>query len=354
MDVGEYGFGSLASKLAAGVDCPAGARMLSATLPGRTGEPFAAPDVMCAFERNSTVPQWRRHEIVTGSHEARQDVEFVLRTIPTVGNYDYIYDWVFTSKGEIRIEVGATGIVAAKGVAATTAGELTGSDHGTLVAPNLVAPYHDHFLSFRLDLDVDGIANRFVGENLVAVELPKSAGRRSIWTRQARIEPVEFSVSDSHAPQIWRIENPAIKTALGYSPSFEIVSGHNATSLLASEDWPQRRAAFSGRPLWVTAYKANEIYSAGDYPNQGAGGEGLPRFVNRENIADRDLVVWYTMGFHHVTRPEDWPVLPTMQHKVVLRPHRFFDRNPAISLSPDATAPSPAREAPSSRREPRS
>jgi primary-amine oxidase len=38
------------------------------------------------------------------------------------------------------------------------------------------------------------------------------------------------------------------------------------------------------------------------------------------------------MGFHHVTRPEDWPVLPTVRHGVALRPHGFFDRNPAMDV----------------------
>ncbi|HEY0165313.1 MAG TPA: hypothetical protein VGB39_08075, partial [Sphingomicrobium sp.] len=140
MDAGEYGFGSLASRLVAGVDCPAGAVMLGATLPTLSGAAAAVPHVMCAFERNTTTALWRRHEIVTGSHESRQDVELVVRTIPTVGNYDYIYDWVFNRKGEIRIDVGATGIAAAKGIAAAGAGRRGDLPHGSLVAPNIAAP----------------------------------------------------------------------------------------------------------------------------------------------------------------------------------------------------------------------
>jgi primary-amine oxidase len=102
--------------------------------------------------------------------------------------------------------------------------------------------------------------------------------------------------------------------------------------MLDSSDPVQARAAFSEHPLWVTAYKQGEVYAAGNYPNQSPGGEGLPKFVDGERITDDDLVVWYTMGFHHVTRPEDWPVLPTVQHKVTLRPHAFFVRNPAMDV----------------------
>lgn len=354
MDVGEYGFGSLASKLVAGVDCPAGAALISATLPSQSGSPYSARDVMCAFERNTTMPLWRRSEIVTGSHEGRQDIELVLRTIPTVGNYDYVYDWVFNRKGEIRIEVGATGIAAAKGVQATHA-DAPGGQHpnGSLVSPNLVAPYHDHYLSFRLDLDVDGRSNSFVREQLVGEALPATSARRSVWKRVAAVEPSELGIDPSHVPGLWRVENRSVKTALGYHPSFEIAGGHNATSLLGSDDPAQRRAEFSARALWVTSYKAGELYSAGDYPNQAAGGDGIARYVDGETIDGRDLVLWYTMGFHHVTRPEDWPVLPTVRHSVTLRPHRFFTRNPALDVPREADATPAARQQPSETPEPR-
>ncbi len=310
--------------------------MLGATMPTLSGTAAPAPDVMCLFERNTTTALWRRYEIVTGSHESREDVELVARTIPTVGNYDYIYDWVFNRKGEIRIDVGATGIAAAKGVAAVVAERPGDLPHGSLVAPNIAAPYHDHFLSFRLDLDVDGSSNHFISEKLVRQTLPASSSRRSVWGRQESLMPTEFSgMGLSHAPEIWRVENRKARTPLGYSPSFEIATGHNATSLLGSDDWAQRRAAFSGSALWVTAYKTNELYAAGDYPNQSPTVEGLPRFVNGESIAGKDLVVWYTMGFHHVTRPEDWPVLPTVRHSVTLRPHRFFTQNPSLNVRRD-------------------
>jgi primary-amine oxidase len=38
------------------------------------------------------------------------------------------------------------------------------------------------------------------------------------------------------------------------------------------------------------------------------------------------------MGFHHVVRAEDWPVMPAGRHAFQLRPFDFFERNPAIDL----------------------
>ena len=46
-------------------------------------------------------------------------------------------------------------------------------------------------------------------------------------------------------------------------------------------------------------------------------------------------MLWYTVGFHHITRPEDWPILPTRWHEFMLRPVNFFTQNPAIDLAPN-------------------
>ena len=103
---------------------------------------------------------------------------------------------------------------------------------------------------------------------------------------------------------------------------------------------PQRRAAFSAAPLWVTAYDPRELYAAGLYPNQSRGGDGLPAYAARHRpVANADIVLWVTMGFHHLPRPEDWPVLPTMWHSVALVPYGFFDRNPSAQAPSDGAPP---------------
>jgi len=45
-------------------------------------------------------------------------------------------------------------------------------------------------------------------------------------------------------------------------------------------------------------------------------------------------VLWYTMGFRHITKPEDFPILPTLWHEVTLTPAYFFDRDPSSLLNP--------------------
>ena len=335
MDVGEYGFGLLASHLAPGIDCPADAAFLDAVLPDDRGEPLTGKSVICLFERDTGAPLWRHAESDNGAYAGRPAIELVLRTIESVGNYDYLIDWVLTEGGVIRIDVGATGIDEVKGVAARNMADASAAhdtETGMLVAPNLVTVNHDHFLSFRLDVDVDGAANTLVRQKLVPKRLEGEGGRRSLWTVAETPVTEEGPLLAEHAgAKVWRIINPNLTNALGQHPGYELRPGHSATSLLAADDFPQRRAAFSAAPLWVTAYDPKELYAAGMYPNQSKGGDGLPAYAaGHRPVENTDIVLWYTMGFHHLPRPEDWPVLPTMWHSVSLVPYGFFDRNPSV------------------------
>lgn len=91
--------------------------------------------------------------------------------------------------------------------------------------------------------------------------------------------------------------------------------------------------------LWVTPYDPSERYPAGEFPNQHVGGDGLPaRTAADRDIKDRDIVVWYVMGHHHIIRPEDWPVMPVARLGFALKPVGFFTRNPALDVPPSERA----------------
>jgi primary-amine oxidase len=339
LDEAEQGFGWLASPLVRGIDCPADAMMIDAVLPDDHGRPVAARSVICLFERKTGNPLWRHAESEDGTYAGQPARELVMRTIPGIGTYDYIIDWVLTESGIIRIDVGATGIDAVKGVAAaaTMADPSAAADtaHGMLVAPRLAAIYHDHFVSLRLDVDVDGRANTLVRQKLEPQIHAGDAGHRSLWTVHAEPVTAEGPLSGNTGDagqEVLRVINPNVINGLGQHPGYELRPGHSATSFLEGDDPAQRRAGFAAAPLWVTAYDPKELYAAGDYPERGRAGAGLPSFAALGRpVENADLVLWYTMGFHHLTRPEDWPVLPTAWHSVELVPYGFFDHNPSLA-----------------------
>ena len=85
--------------------------------------------------------------------------------------------------------------------------------------------------------------------------------------------------------------------------------------------------------LWVSRYDPDERYPAGWFPNQHAGGDGLPRWTAADRSIDNErIVVWYTLNYHHWPRPEDWPVQPVVFADFHWMPDGFFDENPTMDL----------------------
>jgi primary-amine oxidase len=349
LDAGEYfmntGVGIL-KPLVKGVDCPDYATFFSETYFHDNGTPFERPQVACLFERTLGDPSWRHweHEVATG----RPGRELVFRTIAVVGNYDYILDWRFAQEGAITVAVGATGELEVKAVKEKTAegmmpGDMMAKDpegkmveFGHLVAPFTDGVDHDHFFSFRMDIDVDGQKNNFEVDTLEQYKLPATSARKTIWAMAPKTMDNEGTAAQNISiehPAMWRFVNPAVKNELGYPSSFEIMPGLTGVSLLSKDDWPQKRAGFSDHQLWVTPYDAKERYAAGIYVSGSKGTDGLPVWVKQNrSIADTDIVAWYTMAFHHVPRPEDWPQMPTMWHDFTIRPFDFYSKSPLMDL----------------------
>ena len=346
MDSGEYGFGNLLSPLRKGIDCPAYARFLPVTLPQDDGEPIEIADAICLFERATGDPVWRHYEIVGLSPGqvrpavGRPASELVVRSAASIGNYDYLIDYVFRQDGSIRIAVGATGIDAVKGVASQSMKDATAAAdtrHGTLIAPGVVAPFHSHYFNFRLDLDIDGPANDFMRERLVQQELPPDSPRRSMFATSHEMPASEQAARtriDPASPALYHFGNHNVESALGHHPGYMLMpEGSYVHPLLAADDPPVRRNSYLHHQLAVTPYVPAERYAGGRFAMMSDGSDTLGAWTARDRpIANRDIVAWYTVGFHHIPRMEDLPVMPTHWFGFTLMPHNFFGSNPAMTV----------------------
>jgi primary-amine oxidase len=341
LDPGEYGLGKLAGSLKPGADCPPTAQYIGDWLADDKGTAQGRERIACIFERQTGDPAWRHYDLIADQTDGRTSRELVVRVMAAVGNYDYVFDWILHQDGTIKVAIGATGILEVKAVPESTT-PTQAEAYGHVIAKQLVGVYHDHFFSYRLDLDVDGPENSFLREDLKIARLgPKDGPRKSVWVVEPKLARVEQDGQlhmNMEKPSRWRVINPKVLGPTGHPVSYELRTGHNSVSMLAPDDWPARRAGFTAHHLWITPYQPDELYAAGTYPNESKGGDGLPKWTKANRpIADTDIVLWYTIGFHHLVRVEDWPVMPTSWHEFELVPIDFFTRNPALDLPKDAT-----------------
>jgi primary-amine oxidase len=346
MDSGEYGFGNFLSPLRRNVDCPSHARFLPVTMPQDDGEPIRIADAICMFERSIGDPAWRHYETVARAPQNRTPAagrpasELVVRAAAAMGNYDYLIDYVFRQDGSIRIAVGATGIDATKGAASQSMKDATAADdtrHGTLIAPGLVAPFHSHYFNFRLDLDIDGTANDFSRERLVQKALQNGAPRRSLFEVRSEMPATEQAARtriDPASPALYHFGNHNVESALGHHPGYMLMpEGSAVHPMLAEDDPPVRRNSYLHDQLSVTPYAPAERFAGGRFAMMSDGSDSLGAWTARDRpIGNRDIVAWYTVGFHHIPRMEDWPVMLTHWSGFTLMPHNFFATNPAMSI----------------------
>ncbi len=331
-DVGEYGIGFYLNSLELGCDCLGLIRYLDVDVPTGRGEAVTVRNAICVHEEDFGL-LWKHYDWQSERTEVRRSRRLVISTIATVDNYEYGFFWYLYQDGTIESEVKLTGIVVTSAVAP---GEVP--RHGTLVAPQLAAPNHQHFFCARLDMCVDGEKNTVYEVHTEPTPIGPANPHGNAFAAVAtplRREREAGQVIDPLSGRFWKVVNPSARNGLGEPVAYRLVPGANVLPLAHPDAPLRRRAAFAEKHVWVTPYDPAERYPAGDYPNQHLGGAGLPEWTaaNRP-IENADVVLWYTLGSHHIPRPEDWPVMPVQRVGFKLEPLGFFDGNPSLDVPP--------------------
>lgn len=345
-DMGEYGLGQSSVSLEPGLEVPKHARTFSQFLADDDGTPKLKEKVIALFEQDGGM-LWTHTDYVKGGKVTRRSQQLVLQTVFNIGNYDYGLRWIFHQDGTLEVQAELTGVMLAKGVtekqcqlcqqAPDRDGKLiaVGEErYGKLVAKNVLAPYHQHFFCFRLDMNVDGPKNSVYEMNVrpeasVADNPMQNAflvEYQLLRTEREARRDLNFATHRS-----WKVVNPNKKSALGHFSGYKLEPGHNAVPYLHPESRVRKRAGFLDHHLWVTRNRPGERYAAGDFPNQHPGGDGLPRWTSKnESIVNEEVVLWYTLGVTHIPRVEEWPVMPASRVGFRLVPDGFFTGNPTL------------------------
>ena len=236
-DEGEFGIGRLALSLEAQTDYPDNARLFSATFAGETGMAQQLQRAVALYERDGGV-LWKHVDYTSLPflhNESRRARQLVLSWFANVGNYEYGFDWVFHQDGTLEMEALLTGIMAARGVGDDHA-EHDEASHGHKVAPNVEAVHHQHFFNFRLDMDVDGVANSVVEMNTE----PSPAGKNNPYNNAFTMTENPLRTERQAQRQInlassrkWKVINPANKNSLGQPTGYMLFPGENSVPYAA-------------------------------------------------------------------------------------------------------------------------
>jgi len=329
-DMGEYGIGMLANSLELGCDCLGEIRYFDGVINDNDGNPLILKNAICMHEEDYGI-LWKHQDFRTTATEVRRSRRLVVSMIATVGNYEYGYFWYLYQDGGIGYEVKMTGVMSNGAVAP---GEKP--KYGEVVAPGIYGPNHQHFFSVRLDMMVDGLQNSVYECDSAAVPPGPENPHGNAWTVNKRLLKKESEAQrklEPMAARYWKISNPNQLNGLGEPVAYKLMPGENILPFYQPEAPALARARFTTNHLWVTAYDPDQMFAAGDYPNQHPGGAGLPEYVKGDRpLENTDVVLWYTMGAHHPVRPEEWPVMPAKYIGFHLQPQGFFDGNPSLDV----------------------
>ena len=335
-DIGEWGLGFMTTSLELGCDCLGEIVYVDAVLHDTRGEPYTIKNAICLHEEDNAV-LWKHIDHTTGA-EVRRMRRLVVSCHATVANYEYLVYWRFYQDGNIECEIRATGLMVTTPYPADGVPPAT----GTVVDRQTYAPFHQHLLVARLDLDIDGEANTVM--EVDSKPLPVSRDNPyglAVVTESTPVRSESESARDFcwETQRSWRVVNPNRTNALGAHPSYKLVPSASVPAMMDSAAPQFLRAPVIGHTVWVTRHHDDERWPCGDYPTQSAGDEGMTRWVSDdEPLENVDVVLWYVFGIHHVTRVEEWPVMPADIVSFWLKPFGFFDRNPSIDVAPSMTA----------------
>jgi primary-amine oxidase len=250
-----------------------------------------------------------------------------------VANYEYLVYWRFYQDGSIECEVRATGLMV---TSAFPAGQPPPT--GTVVDDRTYAPFHQHFIVARLDLDVDGPDNTVLACGSAAEPVsPANPHGLDLVVRETplRTELEGQQDCDWASQRTWKVASASARNRLGAPTAYKLVPGGSFPPLFDASALPMRRAEVIGHQLWVTPHHDDERWPCGEFPNLSASDTGLPAWTAADRpIEGTDVVLWHVFGLHHITRPEDWPVMPVDRTSFWLKPWGFFDRNPALDVPP--------------------
>ncbi|KAJ6180086.1 hypothetical protein N7519_010547 [Penicillium mononematosum] len=337
-DLGSDGAGVNANNLRLGCDCLGLIKYFDAWHNTSSGEPLKLPNVVCCHEQDDGI-LWKHTNFRTQNAVVARARILVLQTIITVSNYEYIFAFQFSQDASIHYEVRATGILSTCPI---NLGDKV--PYGTIVAPGVLAPYHQHLFCLRMDPWVDGnVQNSLQVEESHAMPISDQNPFGVGYTTSSNIITEETGLDlDISKNRTFKIINEhSINPITGTPVGFKLLPSYSQMLLAHPDSYHAHRSEYAAHAVWVTRYDDEEMFPAGRHTMQSTGGEGIHSAITRRkndgsktSVRNEDIVLWHTFGSTHNPRIEDWPVMPMDRMVVGIKPVNFFTGNPGLDVPP--------------------
>nr|XP_036875607.1 retina-specific copper amine oxidase isoform X4 [Manis javanica] len=262
-----YGLGRHSRGLVRGVDCPYQSTMVDIHILVGKGTVQLLPGAVCIFEEAQGLPLRRHHNhLESHFYGGLASSALVVRSVSSVGNYDYIWDFVMHPNGALEGRVHATGYI--------NTAFLSGGEEsllfGNRVGEQVLGTVHTHAFHFKLDLDVAGLKNWVVVEDVVFKPVavpwsPEHQLQRPQLTRQVlgREDLAAFSLGSPLPRYFYLASNQT--NAWGHQRGYRIQI-HSPLGIHVPLESDMERAVSWGRyQLVVTQRKEEESQSSSIY-----------------------------------------------------------------------------------------
>ena len=271
-DIGNDGAGVCANNLQLGCDCLGHIRYFDGYLATLAGTPVKLPNVICCHEVDDGI-LWKHTNFRTGNAAVTRSRMLVLQTIITVSNYEYIFLFYFSQDASIHYEIRATGILSTVPIALGTTAPF-----GTVVAPGVLAPNHQHLFCLRVDPSVDGHSNSLVVEESHPLPLHPNDNPFGVgYTTASSITPYETGLDLNHfTNRTFKIINESRVNRTTSTPvGYKLVPHYSQMLLANPASYHAKRSEFAAHAIWVTRYSDDEMFPSGKFTMQSLGGEGI-------------------------------------------------------------------------------
>lgn len=318
-----YGFGPFAFELVKGYDCPAHATYLNSSF-YVTETTHTHLDSICLFEVDVDFPLSRH----SGPNyvATTKNIKLVIRSVYTIGNYDYMFSYSFYRDGSMAVDVQASGYIQGAFYAKN-------EEYGFRIHDQLSGSMHDHVLNFKADFDILGTDNsvELVQQVPHTTTYPWSKGKEFNTMKLERSfvdteDDAQFNWSPNAQTQVL-IVNQGELNKYGEKRGFRILPSAGVAHLTMENSTVLRNSAnWATHDLMISVQKDTEPRSAHRFNNQDTANPPIDfaNFFNGESLKQTDLVVWFNLGMHHVPHTVSCEVHKITNPKLQIVPHKVF------------------------------